>query len=60
MAGLRGRLISTGLALLTWTFMMRPIAEDHSIGMMARLVSAGWCRRATRPPSWTPSRTTTA
>jgi diguanylate cyclase (GGDEF)-like protein len=31
--------ISTGLALLTWTFMMRPIAEDHSIGLLARLVS---------------------
>lgn len=41
-AGLQDALIiSTGLALLTWTFMMRPIAEDHSIGLLARLVSLG-------------------
>ncbi|MDG6108976.1 GGDEF domain-containing protein [Dactylosporangium aurantiacum] len=39
-AGLQDALIiSTGLALLTWTFMMRPIAEDHSVGLLARLVS---------------------
>ncbi|GAA3190716.1 GGDEF domain-containing protein [Dactylosporangium siamense] len=41
-AGLQDALIiSTGLALLTWTFMMRPIAEDHSISVLARLVSLG-------------------
>lgn len=34
-------IISTGLALLTWTFLMRPIAEDHSVGLLARLVSLG-------------------
>jgi diguanylate cyclase (GGDEF)-like protein len=41
-AGLQDALIiSTGLALLTWTFVMRPIAEDHSVGLLARLVSLG-------------------
>lgn len=41
-AGLQDALIiSTGLALLTWTFMMRPIADDHSVGLLARLVSLG-------------------
>ncbi|AGL14186.1 diguanylate cyclase [Actinoplanes sp. N902-109] len=34
--------VSTGLSLLTWSFLMRPIAVDDSMGVLQRLVSLAY------------------
>jgi len=34
--------IATGLALLSWTFLMRPVTDDVSLDLVARLVSLAY------------------
>src|SRR5919112_1528356 len=35
-------IIATGLGLLSWTFLMKPIAEDPSLSLLERLISLAY------------------
>ena len=35
-------IIATGMALLSWSFLMRPIAHDHSLDLISRVVSLAY------------------